>query len=233
MSDCRVAELQARHSDPAPRVDNVRIAVRENKTRFPCQISSLTGNINMETRDTCQPRRKWSGKQETREKEKKMDTANEEVVSMIESALQNAPDGFREKLVDSHNDYLTTKFTFQNIMLNVVMVFLGLSIPMFCALNFKGLISACMGVGIVSGMVAAGMLITAEYKLMRQKGESVNKMIASLLQKMKLHGLFDGSIRGYEEVCNKYWIWPFLVMALSCVLAVIIATMNSVMKSGC
>ncbi len=158
---------------------------------------------------------------------------NEEVKSMIESALQDAPDGFREKLEVGHNDYLTTRFTFQNIMLNVVMVFLGLSIPMFCALNFKGLISVCMGVGIISGMVAAGMLIIAEYKLVRQKGESVSKMIASLVQKMKLHGLFDGSINGYEEVCNKYWIWPFLTMSVSCVLAVIIAAINSIMKSGC
>ena len=49
----------------------MRIAVRENKTRSPCQISGLTGNINMETRDTCQPRRKRSVQQLARERKQK------------------------------------------------------------------------------------------------------------------------------------------------------------------
>ena len=159
-----------------------------------------------------------------------MDKDIEDGVSMIESVLQNAPDGFREKLVGGRNDYLATQFNFQNNMLNVVMVFLGLSIPMFCALNFVGPVGVCMGIGIVSGIFAAGMLIVVEYKLVRQKRESVNKMAASLLLKTRPHGLFDSSISRCEEICCKYWIWPFLAMSVSCGFAVLIATINSIQK---
>ena len=148
------------------------------------------------------------------------------VTDMIDAALQEAPADFSEKLINGRDDYLNTRFTFQSTILSVVMVFLGLAIPMFCAFNFKGPINVCMGIGIASGMVTAGILIFAQRKLLQQKGEAVNKMLLSLFQK-KMFGLFTGSEKGLEENSMKYWEWPFYLMSISCIAAVITAMVRS------
>ena len=148
------------------------------------------------------------------------------ITDMTDAVLQELPDNFCEKLFNGRDDYLNTRFTFHGTILNVVMVFLGLAIPMFCSFNFKGVINTCMGIGIVSGIVTAGMLIFAQRKLLRQKGEAVNKMLLSLFQK-KVFGLFSGPEKGLEENSMRYWEWPFYLMSVSCIVAVITAMTRS------
>ena len=78
----------------------------------------------METRDTCQPRRKWSGKQETREKEKKM----EDKKDILQKALNSIPPKERENMkmtglvvraITTEEDLSVSRYPFRGLYIEV------------------------------------------------------------------------------------------------------------------
>ncbi len=115
--------------------------------------------------------------------------------------LQSIRDSREEELRDQ-----------RNMMLQVMMTFLGVSIPL-CA---KERYCLLMKVSIVSACITTFMLFVAQKKLTRQMGEAIDKYPLVACKSDKI----NSTIKLHEEFCINYWRLPFYITIGSCLLAI-------------
>ena len=133
----------------------------------------------------------------------------EMLLSQMTEAQKEQWQSIRDKRIDRMQDQ-------RNVMLQVVMTFLGISIPLYWKYS-DGKNHYYMGGAIVFAGIASLMLFIAQRKLIRQLGEAVKKYPLALLGSVES---LDSKPKWYEEFCLRFWWLPFLSMVVLCFLAV-------------
>lgn len=100
----------------------------------------------------------------------------------------------------------------RNMMLQVMMTFLGVSIPLYATGNCCRLMRVSMSFACITTF----MLIVAQKKLPRQMGETIDKYPLVACKSDTI----NSTIKLHEEFCINYWRIPFYITVCSCLLAV-------------
>lgn len=131
----------------------------------------------------------------------------------LEGVASNMTDEQKEQWQSIRDSRIEKLQELRNVMLNLTMTFLGISIPIYW--NFKDSNNLLyMKIAIILAGIAALMLFIAQRKCIRQIGEIVEKY------PFAKSSCINASTIWYEELCIRFWGIPFLLMIVFCFLAV-------------
>ena len=153
-------------------------------------------------------------------KERLTDQDSRQSTEMLSMAFQNADVGVVEKLHGVRDERTKILNDQRNTMLGMATTFLGIALPLYGSLKASVWNKWCLGIAIVSDILAICMIIIAQRKLPRQMGEVVDKTTLTVLKEKAIDGEIPSSKKWYEELCVNYWGIPLVLSIVACLVAV-------------